>query len=304
MKNALVRDMKPHCSLIFLFLFSCTQAGTIQEESANSNTSTQSSGVITIDGYVGLGALSSGTVNLIDISDPTNPAILASATADAAGHFQFSESFSDISLIELVAGGGSYIDPFTYQTVSGNNYELKAIYQSSSLRNQPQVYLTPFSTLFVSLYDCLSGLGSLHADPYFYTASIFNDVFDVYLSTAHDLMLNPSGDFSDNDSLYTLYNLAFSKMSSRFNARSGIDLTQVFSEHITDACSLLMTDQPVSKSYTFSAESFRRDYLEAFADLEDDAQFADLVGTNDLADLVSAIRASNNLIFGFETYAY
>ncbi|MBU0506170.1 hypothetical protein KJ708_09275 [bacterium] len=292
--------MRLMLSIVLCLFIACSQAG-FYDDPAGSINSTEPSYLI--KGYLGVGALNNANISIIDVSDYDSPELIETTISDSNGFFEFSITDDNNGLILVVANGGNYIDPFSYNTISGTNYEIRALYKSDDIVLNNEVYITPFSTLFSELFDCLYHQSSLNSDPYIYSKSIFNDVFGVDMSVVRDVYLNAAiEDFEDKDTLYTLYNLAFSKMAKLEKASSGLDILSVFADELAQSCTLMVSDNVTSLNYSFHRESFRGDFLDALLTLKNDKVFASLATQLSLDSLVVFIRNKNNLIFGFNNY--
>ena len=287
-------------SITLCLFLACSQAGFYEDVSTSINNTNTS---YLIKGYLGVGALSNANISIIDVSNYDSPDLIETTTSDSKGLFEFEITDENNGLILVVANGGNYIDPFSYNTISGTNYEIKALYKSDNIISNNEIYITPFSTLFSELFDCLYHQSSLGSDPYIYSKSILNDVFEVDMSVVRDIYLNNEiEDFDDEDIIYTLYNLAFSKMANLQKASSGLDILSVFSDELANSCTLMVSNNIKSLNYNFHSESFRNDFLDSLIGLKNDKVFSDLANQASLDSLVESIRNKNNLIFGFSDY--
>lgn len=291
---------------MILFVFhttqSCSTAGSYHSPVEPAPSSSAETSYLTVSGYLGVGSIYNADITVLDVSDFDKAAVVATTTSDSNGYFSFEIAEEEGDTFLFVASGGTYIDPISFKTVSGIGYELKAIYGYSNIKDDKSIYVTPFSSLLVSLTECLYLNSSLSVDPYQYALAIFEDVFQTDLKTAEDLNLNTSADGSTNNVFYTAYNLAFSNMAKQQNALSALDLQAVFSEALVSECSLITESPTISNKYSFYSESFREDYLNALQGLENNSLFEEIIGSTNLESLVQDIREKNHFIFSFEVY--
>lgn len=277
----------------------CGSAGTKEYEESYQTSETQ---YLTLTGYLGLGLLNGADINIIDISNFDEPKIISATESDSTGKFSFEWNLDEEpELVMIVASGGTYVDPFSFSTVSAQNYELRAIYKTDDF-SEKIFYLTPFSTLFSSFVEGLHFNSSLSDNAYYYAQSIFNTVFGVELDLAEDIYLNEDAENNNNNRLYTIFNLAFSKLSQDQEALSGLDVTNVFSQNLIQNCNLITSDEIVSHKYRFSPESFREDFLNSFLSLENNSVFSEISDSINFDSISERIRSDEGLIFGFNTY--
>lgn len=286
---------------IGLLLVSCSQAGTIPSDGTPSVTSSPNT-TLQIAGQVGIGEpLIAASITVVDVSNPESPAILSTTESDQNGAFQLDlDALDSDSQILIVASGGSYTDPITFQSVSGNTLRLEGSWKFRHLATLEHLDVTPLTTLATSFYRCLLSNATLTADPLDYSIATFQSLFGVNLNSDHDVFLDGS---ADDPTLYSLYNLAFARMAKEKHAVSAMAILTAYSEYLEDECDLLGPSAQYSGSYAFHRESFRRDYLNALENLRLEAAFSSWIDNFDLESQVDAIRSRANILFQFEDYS-
>ncbi len=283
-----------------LFLVSCSEAGVLPGDASTSNNTDTAE--IEYSGVVGIGTpLVNATISVVDVSDMTSPVVLLSTSSDGTGYFSISLDDTESELL-FVASGGSYIDPLTFQTVTNDDQSLKGVWRKSALSNPNAINITPLSTLEASFFNCLAASPTLTSDPLDYSAAIFNTVFGINLNTVEDAYLNQSVAYSELNILYSLYNLGFARMAKEKRATSALDVVTNFAEQLTEECDLLGPVGIISGQYAFHGESFRRDYLNALANLQTETSLDDWTDEVDLDAVVEDVRESVNILFEFGAY--
>lgn len=295
-----IKNIKPALILLTV-LVGCSSAG--EDLSEPVYTPIQKNEVIQLEGYAGLSSLNHADINVIDVSDYDNPKILLATTTDVNGKFSFElEVSDDISLILFVTSGGSYVDWINFKSVSTIPYQLKSIYHINDIENLDNVFITPMSTLFVSLFDCLNGNSNLNNDPYFYSKSLFQTTFDIDVQSSSDLKLNSLAEDSEDNQKYSTLNFTFSKMSDDFGGVSGIDVLYIFANNLKENCSLLIHDSLMSGSYQFHEESFRQDFLESLQSLENYHLTMDQFDSLNFERFLTGVKSDSGLIFEYASY--
>lgn len=282
---------------------SCDQAGVLNEIGQTNPSASQNNNQITINGFVGIGEpLQDASITIINATDPNNETIISTTDSDDAGYFStIIDTTKNKEQYVLVATGGSYIDPITYIKTNNTSQVLSGIWTSQHIKNNESIYITPLSSLGLAFKKCLDENNILSSDPLNYSLATFNSL----LETNHNSMDPFLSDFQNtttNDTLHSLYNIAFAEMARTTKAKSAIDIVTIFSENLTDNCYLLMANEATSSSYSFYDESFRTDYLKALERLSNHSHLSNLTSDIDLSLLVENIRNKESLLFQYQEY--
>lgn len=280
---------------------SCASAGTHIPETNLPKLDQENA--ILIEGYAGIGGFNHAEITVIDVSGYDHPIILGSTVTNSEGYFSIElELQNETSLLQFTTNEGQFVDPISFKTHLGRLHQLSAVYHVKDFVDDKLVYITPMTTLFSSLVDCLALNSSVKNDPYYYAKSVYQKTFGLNIGSVSDLYLNPKEKVTDENRVFTLFNLTFSKMSDDFQMNSPLEITEIFEESVNNGCSLLQESSIQLGLYSTHRESFREDFLNSFLALQSQSSIIDLSDSVDFESVVNSVRLDSGLLFRFENY--
>lgn len=292
-------------SAIFFLFAACSQAGLIPDELSTSESIGQIPSASTrINGMVGfVNPVTDANITAVNVTTPESPQIIGESASDSTGRFSLTDlNLSDGDSVMLIATGGRYIDAVSYKSIQMKENSLSGVWKIRNLSLLESIDLTPMTTLQSAFYECLLDSTGLAADPVDYNHAIFKSTFGLNLNTDPDALLEEGASTDTGASAHSLFNIAFSAMADQRKASSAIQILALFSDSLKENCDLLGPENKISGAYAFHADSFRKDYLDALANLNFMPEFSQLTGNVDVTDTVESIRSNSNILFEFSEY--